>query len=149
MADSPYAGLVSRLAALAIDAALLTAAALALRLVPELAWLQVIGRTPPGWLVTVAGVLAGVLPWIYFTVCWWLTGQTLGGVPIGVVVRRRDGRDVSLLHAAVRAAVGLLLAPLWLVGMLFVVFDSRRRAWHDLVLGTVVRYAHDRHRATP
>ncbi len=136
-----YAGLVSRISALAIDVATLSAATIAVRLLPEVAWRQLILRDPPGWFTWTVAAMAAVLPWVYFTLCWWLTGQTLGDLLIGVAVRRRDGRDVSLIQAALRAAVGLLLAPLWLVGLVVVLWDSRRRAGHDLLFGTVVRYA--------
>lgn len=135
-----YAGVVSRTSALAIDIAVLSAATLAVRLLPEVAWEHLIVRDSPGWLTAISAVTAAVLPWAYFTICWWLTGQTLGDMLIGVAVRRRDGRDVSLLQAAGRAAIGLLLAPLWLVGLVVILWDPRRRAAHDLLFGTVVRY---------
>ena len=46
----------------------------------------------------------------------------------------------SLFRAAIRAAVGLLIAPLWIIGLAYVLWDRRRRALHDLVFGTVVPY---------
>ena len=36
--------------------------------------------------------------------------------------------------------VASLLAPFWLIGMLGVLSDRRRRAWHDQLLRTDVRY---------
>jgi uncharacterized RDD family membrane protein YckC len=80
------------------------------------------------------------LPWGYFTISWWLAGQTLGGMLLGVAVLRNNGEELGLLHAAVRAAIGLLFAPLWLVGLLAVLWDDQRRAWHDKVFRTVVRF---------
>jgi uncharacterized RDD family membrane protein YckC len=56
-------------------------------------------------------------------------------------VRHDDGRAISLLLAAARAAVGLLIAPLWMVGLIYVLLDRRRRALHDLLFGTVVPYS--------
>jgi uncharacterized RDD family membrane protein YckC len=135
---SPYAGLVSRLIALVVDVALLTVAGLAISVLPGLAWDEVIG-TSPGWLGASSGLLAALLPWLYFTFCWWSTGQTAGGLLIGTGVRRTDGRRVSIALAALRAAIGLALAPLWLVGLVGILWDSRRRAWHDVVFRTVVR----------
>jgi uncharacterized RDD family membrane protein YckC len=136
-----YAGLVSRLAALAIDIALLIAVVLAVRMLPTAAWTEVLNRPEPAWLSTGATVAAALVPWLYFTGTWWLADQTLGDLVLGLVVLRRDGGELSLLHAATRAAVGLLLAPLWIVGMLRILWDDERRAWHDKVMGTVVRYA--------
>ncbi len=137
---SAYAGLVSRLAALGLDVAVLTAAGLAVTVMPGLAWEQIEGDSP-GWLAVVSGAVAAALPWAYFTVSWWLAGQTLGDVVIGIVVRRRDGGLVSLPRAALRAFIGLLLPAVWLVGMLAVLWDERRRAWHDRLFRTVVCYA--------
>lgn len=135
----PYAGLVSRLAGLAIDATLLAVAStLAAGGVPAL-WAALDGE-PPGWLKATAGLIAVVLPAAYFTTCWWMTGQTLGALLFGTVVRRPDGRHVGLLRALLRAVVGLAVPVLWLVGLVGVLTDERRRAWHDRLFGTVVRY---------
>jgi uncharacterized RDD family membrane protein YckC len=136
-----YAGLVSRLGALILDAALLMVATLAVGVLPGLAWNQIFVRSAPGWLTIGAVVIAGLLPWAYFTGCWWFTGQTVGDLLVGVVVRHRDGHTVSLPQAGARALFGLLLAPVWIVGMLAVLWDNRRRAWHDRVFRTVVPYA--------
>jgi uncharacterized RDD family membrane protein YckC len=79
-----------------------------------------------------------VLPWGYFTICWAVTGRTAGAVLVRVRTARADGRTLSVGRSAIRALVGLLLAPLWLVGLIGTLADSRRRAWHDRVFGTVV-----------
>lgn len=135
-----YAGLVSRITALATDAVALTLAALALTTLPGLAWSQVAGSTPR-WLTTACAVLAVHLPFLYFTSCWWLVGHTLGDLLVGIQIRSRDGGEVGLVRAALRAYLGLLLAPVWVAGMFSVLTDERRRAWHDRVFGTEVRYA--------
>jgi uncharacterized RDD family membrane protein YckC len=134
----PYSGLVSRLTALAVDVALLTVACLSISVLPGLAWSEVVGRSP-SWLGTASGIVAGVLPWAYFTVCWSLNGQTAGNLLLGIAVQRDDGRRIGFIRAALRAAIGLTFAPLWLVGMLNILFNSRRRAWIDLLMRTVVR----------
>lgn len=136
-----YAGLVSRLAALVIDITVVCLAAAAVRLLPPLAWEQIFQRPAPTWLTASSAALAALLPWLYFTASWWLATQTVGDLVIGIRVLRPDGGKLSLPHAAIRAAVGLLLAPLWMVGLVLVLFDGRRRALHDQVLRTVVRYA--------
>lgn len=132
-----YAGLASRLVALAVDVALLTIAGLFISVLPGLAWSQVVGD-PPGWFTATCAVVASVLPWAYFTVAWWLGGQTAGGLLVGTRVARTHGQRPLLVQAALRAFVGLLLVPLWLVGLAWVLFDPRRRAWHDVVFRTVV-----------
>jgi uncharacterized RDD family membrane protein YckC len=134
-----YAGLVSRVVGLLIDVLLLTLGGLAVAALPAAAWRQIIG-TPPGWLGEVTGTVAGLLPWAYFTLCWWLTGRTGGAFTVGLVVRRPNGARLGLIRAALRAAIGLALWPIWLLGLLGTLRDARRRAWHDRLFGTVVRY---------
>jgi uncharacterized RDD family membrane protein YckC len=142
-----YAGLVSRLTALVIDIVVVCLVVAAVRLLPPLAWQQLFQRPAPGWLTVTCAVIAGLLPWLYFTVSWWLAGQTLGDLALGIQVVRGDGRGLSLPHAAIRAAIGLLFAPLWMIGMVLVLWDGRRRAGHDYLLRTVVRYSPRAHPA--
>lgn len=134
------------MSALILDVGLLTMAGLAISVLPSLAWEQVVGGSP-GWLAAGSAIVAGLLPVLYFTFSWFATGQTLGDLLLGVVVRHRDGTPVSLPQAALRAFVGLLLPPLWLIGMLAVLWDKRRRAWHDRLFRTVVCYVPSTRRA--
>ena len=143
MAESPaYADLVSRAGALLLDVAILTVATLAVGGLPVLAWHQVLpGHPTPHWLSTASNAAAFALPWLYFTSFWWLTGQTVGDVITGVTVRRIDGQGLGFWHAALRALGCLAFAPLWLIGLLSVLWDRRRMAWHDHVFRTSVHYA--------
>ncbi len=134
-----FAGLASRSTALLLDVALLTVAGLAISVLPGLAWSEVIGRSP-GWLGAASGVVAALLPWLYFTFCWWSSGQTAGGLMIGIAVERSGSRHISFVQAALRAAIGLALAPLWIIGYVGILIDKKRRAWHDVVFRTVVRH---------
>jgi uncharacterized RDD family membrane protein YckC len=136
-----YSGLVSRLAALAVDVALVAIVSAAVRILPGVTVAEVLARPAPAWIDTVAGAVAVAVPWAYFTVSWWLNGQTVGDLILGLVVLRHDGAELTLPHAALRAAVGLLLAPVWLLGLVMVLWDDQRRALHDRVFHTVVRYA--------
>jgi uncharacterized RDD family membrane protein YckC len=136
-----YAGLVSRSGALGIDVLVLILGSLAVGGLPGLAWEKIIDPKVPPFLDSVAHFLAFILPLVYFTTFWWLTGQTIGDMVTGTIVVRVDGGDIGFLHAAIRAAGGLLLAPLWLVGLLSILWDRRRMAWHDHVFRTTVQYA--------
>ena len=134
----PYAGLISRAGAFAVDVVTVNVVILAGGALLSFG-ASLFGDLQPGGLVS---VLAG-LGWIlglaaYFVIFWTVTGQTLGmrlmalrlvgpnDVPPGV------GR--SLLRF-----FGLLLAivPLF-AGFLPILFDSRRRALQDFLTGTVV-----------
>lgn len=134
-----YAGLVSRLAALTVDAALLAVAVSMIVSGLPVVWETLTGTTP-GWVQGTAGVVGALLPVVYFAGCWWMTGQTVGGLLLGTVVRRSDGRHLGVVRAALRSLVGLLLPVLWLIGMISVLWDGRRRALHDRLFGTVVLY---------
>ncbi len=134
-----FAGLASRSTALLLDVILLTIGGLAVSVLPGLAWQEVIGRSPH-WLRVASGIVATLLPWLYFTFCWWWSGQTAGGLLIGIAVERTGGRRVTLIQSALRAAIGLALAPVWLIGYSGILLDRRRRAWHDVVFRTVVRH---------
>ena len=147
--DHTYAGLVSRVAALGVDIALIAAAASAVRVLPEVVWKTITHLPVPGWASTAFGFAAAVLPFVYFTLCWWLPGQTAGQMLLGIAVRRHNGEeDPTLVQSALRAGFGLTLAPLWMVGMLAILWDERRRAWHDRVFRTVVPYVVTRRRKT-
>jgi len=139
--DHTYAGLVSRVSALGLDLAVVAATASAVRVLPEVVWHTITNRVSPEWLTSACGLAAAVLPFAYFTLCWWLPGQTLGQVLLGIAVRGHDGtQDPSLIQSALRAGFGLLLAPLWMVGLVAILWDPKRRAWHDRVFRTVVPY---------
>jgi uncharacterized RDD family membrane protein YckC len=137
MPGSPYAGLVTRLAALAVDAVLLT---LAIPFVangaPSL-WSALDG-TAPGWLVLGSQLAAALVPFAYFSLCWWGGGRTVGGLLFGTVVRRRGGEHLGPARAVARAVVGLALPLIWLIGLVTILSDDRRRALHDRLFGTVV-----------
>jgi uncharacterized RDD family membrane protein YckC len=137
MPTRAYAGLASRLVALTVDVAVLTVAGLCVSILPGLAWAQVVGD-PPGWFTATWAIIASAVPWAYFTTAWWLGGQTAGGLLVGTRVARTNGQRPRLVQSALRAFVGLLLVPLWLIGLAGVLWDSRRRAWHDVVFRTVV-----------
>jgi uncharacterized RDD family membrane protein YckC len=143
---SPYAGLVSRLVALVLDGLVVTVLVLVVATVPGLLWSSLSPHTMPRGLGVAISVVTTFIPVLYFTTLWTMNGQTLGGLATGIVVEHRDGHRLSPARALVRAAIGLLFAPLWLLGMLFILIDPQRRAWHDRLLRTDVRYAVASHR---
>ncbi|TYB70135.1 RDD family protein [Nonomuraea sp. PA05] len=137
MSPPCYAGIVSRLMAVLIDAAALTVVTPVAVLGPPMMW-QSLAGTPPTWFTSSFQIAGATLPLVYFSLAWWATGQTLGGLVLAIMVRRADGSRVGLLRAALRAALGLLFAPIWFLGMILVLVQAHRRAMHDLVFGTVV-----------
>jgi uncharacterized RDD family membrane protein YckC len=134
---SEYAGLVTRCAALAVDGMVLVVAVPVVAAGAPAVWASVAGGAP-GWLRVIAQVTASLLPLAYFALSWWATGQSLGGLLFGVVVRRDTGGPIGIGRALVRAAIGLLLPVIWLFGLVNVLVDARRRALHDRLMHTVV-----------
>ncbi len=134
-----YAGIVSRLLALAVDAALLALAVPAVGAGAPALWGSIVGSAPR-WLHVCAAVLAGFLPFAYFWLGWCTSGRTVGGALLGAEVRRTDGSRLGAIRAAARALLGLIFAPVWLACMALIAFDPRRRALHDVVFRTVVRH---------
>ena len=72
---------------------------------------------------------------VYFT---GTTGQTLGKIVYGLRVVDTAGRPPGYLRAAGRAALGAVGVVLAGVGLVPVLFDPARRAFHDRVLHTRV-----------
>ncbi|GIH06830.1 hypothetical protein Rhe02_48970 [Rhizocola hellebori] len=136
---SHYAGVVTRLAALVVDGVVLSIAVPAVANGPPSMWASIDGDAP-GWLKAACQFAAALIPILYFSLCWWATGQTLGGLLFGTVVRRADGSPLTLWRALLRAFVGLLVPLLWLAGLFFALWDPKRRALHDRLFGTAVWY---------
>jgi uncharacterized RDD family membrane protein YckC len=90
----------------------------------------------PSWpfLAAYLGFLALVYA-VYFT---GTTGQTLGKLVYGLRVVDTGGRPPGYLRAAGRAALGTLGVVVAGLGLLPVLFDPARRAFHDRVLHTRV-----------
>jgi uncharacterized RDD family membrane protein YckC len=137
-ARDPYAGLVTRLIAFALDAAVIDAIAVVVAAVAAL----VLSILPGGGVdSTVAVVLGGTAfaLWAigYFVVFWTTTGQTPGNRALRIAVRRIDGGRLRPRHAIVRLFGVALSAPLML-GFLPILFTERRRGLHDWLAGTVV-----------
>jgi len=80
--------------------------------------------------------LLGLL--IYFAGFWWWKATTPGGMVMGLRVARLNGERLSLLDAGLRSLVGVVsFIPLG-AGVLWILREPERQAWHDLALGTVV-----------
>jgi uncharacterized RDD family membrane protein YckC len=138
-----YAGAVTRLAAFVVDSALITGlfnlgAAGAIWMLNLLTPLDVsLSRTSAWWLIPLA-----VWAYIYYWACYALSGRTPGKALMGLRVVRGDGSDVDVLHAAIRVAV-FPASFVFGIGLIGIVFGSRRRALHDVASDTAVVYDFD------
>jgi uncharacterized RDD family membrane protein YckC len=110
--------------------------------------------TVPLWYQALQGVVVAA----YFISSWRRGGQTVGMRPWRIRVTRSDGRTPTMRQAIIRVLVAaapmLLLAlaapmglrtTLWMLLIAWIgwfavaLFDSRRRALHDLAAGTEIR----------
>ncbi|MFL6286366.1 MAG: RDD family protein [Pyrinomonadaceae bacterium] len=90
--------------------------------------------------VLTAGYIAvASVAFLNFIVTAGLSGRTLGKWMAGLRIERRDGEPLSFVRGLVRHLLGYALTALTLgFGFLLSAFDSKGRALHDLLAGTVV-----------
>lgn len=98
------------------------------------------------------GVLAGVLsrllpvldeayvPILLATLMagWVWQGTSMGGLVVGLRVVKADGSRLQVVDALVRGLVGVLSCAVFGLGVLWILRDPQRQAWHDKAVGTVV-----------
>ena len=90
--------------------------------------------------VLTAGYIAvASVAFLNFIVIAGFSGRTLGKWMAGLRIERRDGEPLSFVRALVRHLLGYALTALTLgLGFLLSAFNSKGRALHDLIAGTVV-----------
>jgi uncharacterized RDD family membrane protein YckC len=81
-----------------------------------------------------AYLLAAGFP--YFGWCWTRGGQTLGMKSWHIKLQRVDGQAVQLRDAALRYLMATLSWLVFFLGYLWMLFDSKRRSWHDIASAT-------------
>jgi uncharacterized RDD family membrane protein YckC len=139
----PYAGLATRALALALDAVVIEGVAAFVAVTVGLA-LSLL-HLPHNVNVVIAAV--GGFIWIlwslgYFVFFWSTTGQTPGSRVMSIVVVDVGGRGrLKPRRALLRFGALCLGAAALLLGILIMLWDSRRRCFHDRVARTLVLYA--------
>ena len=76
------------------------------------------------------------LNWAYWTVCWALSGRTIGNLVMGIRVVNRKGRRLGWGSAAVRSA----FCAVFPFGLLWVIVSGANRSVQDVVQRTSVIY---------
>jgi uncharacterized RDD family membrane protein YckC len=140
--EPPYAGLVTRTVALAIDAAVLTVGfAVASGVVGLiLSLFTAVEVSSPG---AVIGVACGwtIVVVNYFVLFWTLAGATPGMRILRMQVVDGRGEPPRLGRTVLRLVGAVLAALPVFAGYLLVLVDDRRRGLHDMIAGTAVVYA--------
>jgi uncharacterized RDD family membrane protein YckC len=140
-APSPYAGLVGRFIAGALDLALMSVVFLGGAAMVDVVS-NLVGGLRPSWLeAAIASVGATVGAVTYLVVFWTVAGQTPGMRAMGLrLVVGRDGNQPPGTGRALLRVVGLVIAIVpFFAGFLPILFDRRRRAIQDMLAGTSVR----------
>ena len=94
--------------------------------------------------LSATSVIAGIIGFfaiyfVYFPYFWTKDGQTLGMRPFHLrVVMDKDGGKVTMGPAILRLIGYWIDQIIFYLGFVWVLIDSRRRGWHDLIAGTVV-----------
>ena len=140
--EQPYAGIVSRTVALAIDAATLTigfaiASGVFGLILSLFTTLEV---TTPGAVLGAAGLWSLVVV-SYFVLFWTFAGETPGMRLMALRVVGGTGEPPRLGRSLVRL-IGMILAAIpFFAGYALILIDDRRRGLQDMLAGTVVVYA--------
>jgi len=120
-----------RLAASALDS-------LVLLLWNALVFLLALGIAPesaPRAPLPLIGIVSALA---YMAVGWAFWGMTLGKWALGIRVVAADGRKLSWTRALARVGAFLLASAPLKAGLAAVLWDEKRRGWHDRLAGTVV-----------
>lgn len=91
--------------------------------------------TSSTWWFTTSSFLAICVA--YLTLCWAVTGKTVGCVVMRLSVTGRKGHRLGVLRALVRAG----FCTFFPIGLLWIALSPNRRSLQDIVLGSRVNYA--------
>jgi uncharacterized RDD family membrane protein YckC len=138
----PYAGLVTRTLAFALDIAIIDLVALVTGGVVALGLSALdLPDTVKTVFAAVGAAIAVLWSIGYFAWFWSAAGQTPGDRVLGLqVLQAETGRPLPLTRATLRVFALVLSAIPFCAGFLMILFDDRRRALHDRLVGTVVVY---------
>jgi uncharacterized RDD family membrane protein YckC len=96
-------------------------------------------RRGSSFVLTAGYIAVASVAFLNFIVIAGLSGRTLGKWMAGLRIERRDGEPLSFVRSLVRHLLGYALTVLTLgLGFLLSAFNSKGRALHDLLAGTVV-----------
>ena len=138
-----YAGLVTRVIAFALDAAIVNGTGLLVGVVVGLALSLVdMPDTLDDVLIVVGGAAFLIWTVAYFVVFWSSTGQTPGSRVMQIRVQRAGGHGPLRVRTACVRLAGLVLAALPLMlGFVPILFNERRRGLQDFLGRSVVVHA--------
>lgn len=82
------------------------------------------------------GTLFALIYYVYFI---YKEGATPGKKMMKIRVIREDGQPITVVTAILREVVGKFVSGIVIfLGYLWVLWDKKKQAWHDMIAGTVV-----------
>ena len=138
----PYAGIITRAVAFALDVAILQGGLLIAGIVVGLI-VEAFGDFSPD--VNSLSVVLAAIVWFgaftaYFATFWSLTGQTPGMRTLGIRVTTIVGERLTPRRSLLRVASMIAAAIPFFAGYLLILIHDRRMGLHDVIARTVVRY---------
>ena len=80
-----------------------------------------------------------LLPGAYYVLLTGLRGQTIGKMAVQIRIVNEEGRPPGIGYAFLREIIGKLVSGLFfMLGYLWVIWDSEKQAWHDKIARTHV-----------
>ena len=143
--DTEYAGFWVRLAAYVIDSIIVFFGLLFVRLFLS-GIMSVLSDTWIGGNILFHYTLKDILLYgfqvLYFILCTYLTGTTLGKRAMNLRVVSADGQKLTLLNVVYRETIGRFLCSLSVgIGYIIAGVDREKRGLHDILCDTRVIYA--------
>ena len=141
-----YAGFWVRLAAYCLDSILVFLVLLVVRLFLS-GILSILEGTPLGGNLIFQYDLKDIVLYafqvLYFILCTWLTGTTLGKKAMNLqVISAENGGRLRLLDVVYRETIGRFLCSLSVgIGYMVAGWDGQKRGFHDMLCDTRVVYA--------
>lgn len=137
----PFAGIVTRSVAIAIDGGA-AAALFAIAAIGVSGALAALGLADVGTAASLFGTSAVWLGFVvgYFVICWSTTGQTIGMRLMGLRLVNREGVPPHFCRSILRYFAQFLSIILFFAGVLMIMVHPQRRALHDVIAGTFVIY---------
>ena len=143
--DTEYAGFWVRLAAYVIDSIIVFFGLLFVRLFLS-GIMSVLSDTWIGGNILFNYTLKDILLYgfqvLYFILCTYLTGTTLGKRAMNLRVVSADGQKLTILNVVYRETIGRFLCSLSVgIGYIIAGVDREKRGLHDILCDTRVIYA--------
>ena len=143
--DTEYAGFWVRLAAYVIDSIIVFLGLLFVRLFLS-GIMSVLSDTWIGGNILFHYTLKDILLYgfqvLYFILCTYLTGTTLGKRAMNLRVVSADGQKLTILNIVYRETIGRFLCSLSVgIGYIIAGVDREKRGLHDILCDTRVIYA--------